>query len=403
MVMAMVIPAVLAMVGLALDLGNLYSAHTRLQAAVDSAALAGSLELPYDPDLDKGLVRAAATGMLEKNYPGSELDSLIPGTMIRSVNVQAHADVDLLILGFLGLSAQRVEAAASAGFNKLEVVFVIDNSGSMKGTPINMVKQAAGELVDLIIPDGSETDTKIGLVPFRGKVNVGEAAGDGLSGCRNADGSLNQGIHEDFMDLYWDLPYYYRRRVNLDTCSSIPEAQELTRNKSAVIASLNSQTATGAASGTVIPEGLKWGRHMLTPQRPYDQAGDKEEFRKIIILLTDGDNEDGNCGGPYRAYYEPNNYWTNAYYGMKVTDAHCEDGGRLNQDMLNEAEAAKDAGIEIFTIRFGTSDNTDRDLMRAMASSKPGTDDHYFDAPSVYDIDDIFKKIGRQLGWRLLS
>lgn len=403
MVMALVIPAVMAMVGLALDLGNIYTAHTRLQAAVDSAALAGSLELPYDPNLNKGLVRAAVAGMLEKNYPGAELDTVSSGTEIRSVNIKAHADVDLLIMGFLGLSSQRVDAKASAGFNKLEVVFVIDNSGSMRGTPITMVKQAATELVDLIIPDGARSDTKIGLVPFRGKVNIGEEAGDGLSGCRNADGSLNTGIHEDFMDMYWSLPYQYRSRITLDTCSSIPEARALTTEKTVIVQAINSQTATGAASGTIIPEGVKWGRHMLTEEAPYTQAGSKDDYRKIMILLTDGDNEDGECGGPYRSYYEPNNYWTNAYYGMKITDAHCEDGGVLNTHMLQEAQAAKDAGIEIFTIRFGNSDNTDRALMKQMASSKPGTDDHYFDAPSVYDIDDVFKKIGRQLGWRLLN
>ncbi len=41
--------------------------------------------------------------------------------------------------------------------------------------------------------------------------------------------------------------------------------------------------------------------------------------------------------------------------------------------------------------------------MKQIASSKPGTDDHYFDAPSVYDIPTVFKEIGKQLGWRLLN
>lgn len=401
-VVALLIPVLVAVAGLVLDLGNLYLTHTRLQAAVDAGALAGSLELPYDPDLSKGVVARAAEDMVQANFPGAMLDGISPGSEVRSVEVRASADVKLLLLGFLGLADRTVTAEAAAGFNNLEVVFAIDNSGSMRGTPIDLVKQASCELIDLLIPTNAHPATKVGLVPFRGKVRVGEDV-DGLpAGCRNADNSLNTGIHEDFMSMYRDLPYYYRRRIDLDTCSSIPESMPLTQDRNAIMAAVESQTATGAASGTIIPEGIKWARHMLTPEPPYDQAGDRDEFRKIMILLTDGDNEDGECGGPYRASYRPNNYWTNAWFGMGRDDAHCEDGGVLNQAMLAEAQLARDAGVEIFCIRFGNSDNTDVALMKAVASSTPGTDDHYFDAPSVYDIPDVFKQIGKQLGWRLL-
>jgi hypothetical protein len=388
--------------GIAVDMGNMYMTHTKLQAAVDAGALAGSLELPYDPDLTKGVVNKAVTDMVADNMKAAEVTNISAGTEIRSVKVTARAEVKMLLMEVLGMADKYVEASAMAGFNKLEVVFVIDNSGSMKGTPIDLVKRASAELTDLLIPDGTTPDTKVGLVPFRGKIRLGEEVDGYAKGCVNADGSLNQGIHEDFMDEYYALPYYYRSYISLDTCSDIPPVLALSKDKRKIVSAIDSQTATGAASGTVISEGIKWGRNILTPTPPFTQAGDKEDFRKIMIVLTDGDTEDGECGGTYRAYYRPNNYWTNAYYGMGVDTAHCNDGGVLNADMLAEAQAAKDAGIEIFSIRFGSSDNTDINLMKAIASSKEGTDDHYFDAPSVYDIPDIFKQIGKQLGWRLL-
>jgi len=399
--MALLLPIIFGVVGIAIDMGNMYMTHTRLQAAVDAGALAGSLELPYDPDLSEGIVQQAVVDMINANMNNVEVDPVTAGTEVRSVIVTARAEVKMLLMGVLGIADTAVEAHASAGFNKLEVVFVVDNSGSMKGTPINMVKEASIELTDLLIPDGTTPDTKVGLVAFRGKVRVGEDSGlEG--GCYNADDSLNEGIHEDFMDDYWALSSYYRRKVSLDTCSDLPEAMPLSTDKNNVISAINTQTATGDWSGTVIPEGIKWGRHILTPEAPYTQAGDKEDYRKIMIVLTDGDTEDGECGGSYRASYRPNNYWTNAYFGMGLDDAHCENGGVLNADMLAEAQLAKDAGIEIFAIRFGTSDNTDIDLMKQIASSKAGTDDHYFNAPSVYDIPEVFKEIGKQLGWRLL-
>ncbi len=400
---ALLLPVILGMVGVAFDMGNMYLAHTRLQSAVDAGALAGSLELPYDPDLSKGIVSAAVAYMVALNMESAEIESVTPGTEVRSVVVQGKAKVNLMIMDLAGMADPYVYASAAAGFNKLEVVFVVDNSGSMKGTPISMVKEASIELTDLLIPDGAQPDTKVGMVAFRGKVRIGDDV-DGLpGGCRNADGSVNEGIHEDFMDDYWALSSYYRRKVSLDTCSDLPETMPLSQDKDAIIDAINQQTATGDWSGTVIPEGIKWGRHVLTTEAPYVEGGDKEDFRKIMIVLTDGDTEDGECGGNYRASYRPNNYWTNAYFGMGTDEAHCENGGVLNEDMLAEAQLAKDEGIEIFAIRFGTSDTTDRNLMMEIASSKPGTDDHYFDAPSVYDIPEVFKEIGKQLGWRLLN
>lgn len=392
------------MAGLAIDMGNMYITHTRLQAAVDAGALAGSLQLPYDPDLSKGIVQSAVTDMVGQNMEAAEVETVSPGNEVRSVMVSAKAAVNLLIMNFLGIADQYVYANAAAGFNQIEVVFVIDNSGSMKGTPIEMVKQASNELTHLLIPDGAAPDTKVGLVAFRGKVRIPDGV-DGLpAGCRNADGSLNEtGLHDDYMDEYWNLSSTYRRRIASDTCSNIPMTQALTKDKGTIMGAINSQTATGSASGTLIGEGIKWGRHVLTPEAPFTEGEDKDDYRKIMILLTDGDNEDGECGGPYRAYYRPNNYYTNAYFRMGVDTVHCEDGGQLNQVMLAEAQLAKDAGIEIFAIRFGSSDNTDKALMKEIASSRPGTDDHYFDAPSVYDIPDVFKQIGKQLGWRLLK
>lgn len=401
-VFALLLPILLGIAGIAIDMGNMYMTHTKLQATADAAALAGSLELPYDPDLSKGLVRKAAEDMVKTNMDGASIKSVEAGTDVRSVEVTVQADVDMMLMSVLGIANSAVEASATAGYNKLEVVFVIDNSGSMKGTPINLVKQASIELAELLIPDSTQADNKVGLVAFRGKVRIGAGVDGQEAGCRNADGSVNKGLHEDFMDDYQRLSYYYRRNVQMDTCSDLPEAMPLSNNKQQIINSINTQTATGAWSGTVIPEGIKWGRHILTPEAPYTEGSGDEDYRKVMIVLTDGDTEDGECGGSYRASYRPNNYWTNAYFGMGRDDAHCENGGVLNADMLNEAQLAKDAGIEIFAIRFGYSDNVDKDLMRAIASNTPGTEDHYYDAPSVYDIPDIFKQIGKQLGWRLL-
>lgn len=309
----------------------------------------------------------------------------------------------MLLLPILGLSTEDVEAKAMAGFNNLEIVFVIDNSGSMSGSPIEETNNAAAKLVDLVMPDGMAASVKVGLVPFRGKVRIPEGV-DGLpAGCRNADGSYNDDLLEEYYKREYRYPSYSYLRVGSHTCDSIPYTHGLTDDKFTITNAIYSQDARGDWSGTVISEGLKWGRNVLSPEAPFTQADGSGDMRKILILLTDGDTEDGMCGGSHTVYYQPNNYWTNAYYGMLDLESHCENGGRLNEEMLAEAAKAKAAGIEIFCIRYGVSDYEDIRLLKEVASSTPGTTDHYFDAPSPYDIDDIFKKIGRQLGWRLLE
>jgi len=400
---AVAIPVVIGLVGLGIDSARLYQAHSRLQAATDAAALAGSLQLPYDPDLSKGLVSAAVGEFLTRNMPEARVLDLIPGTEVRSVRVTAEVDVDVLLLSVVGANTKTLTATAAAGFNNLEVAFVVDNSGSMKGAPITETNLAATELVNLMMPEGSHAAIKAAVVPFRGKVHIPSGV-DGLdAGCRNADGTWNWDLNEEYYKPEYRYPSYYSLRVATGTCSSIPRTHALTDDRDEIITAINAQDALGSASGTVISEGLKWGRHVLTPEAPFTEASGEDDMRRIMILLTDGDTEDGKCGGDYAIWYTPNAYWTNAYYGMLDMSSHCENGGALNAAMLEQAQQAKADGIEIFCIRFGYSDTVDVELMKAVASSKPGTNDHYFDAPSAYDIGDVFKLIGRQLGWRLLN
>ena len=372
--MAVGLVGILGIVGLGMDAGMLYLAHSRLQTATDSAALAGSLELPYDPEISNGRVESAVNDFLNRNYPRGQIEEIVPGGETRSVKVLASADVPMRFLGLMGIDSRTVHAEALAGFNNLEIVFVIDNSGSMKGTPIQMTNMAAESLVDLVLPDGMSPAIKIGLVPFRGKVRIGSGV-DGLpAGCRNADGSFSEWLREEYMEPEYRYPPHYSLHVSSDTCEVIPEVLPLSADKLNIMSAIDTQDARGSGSGTLISEGIKWARNVLSPEEPYTEGSGDDDMRKIMIVLTDGDTEDGSCGGRFDVNYTPNNYWTNAYYGMGDMDSHCEDGGALNSAMLDEAQAAKDDGIEIFSIRYGDSDSTDIELMKQIASSKPGTD-----------------------------
>ena len=383
--------AVIGMAGLAVDSARLYVFHERLQAAVDAAVLAGCLQLPYDHEVENGKVKAAVVKFLKENYPDALVKSLGPGTEVRSVCLTAEASIPMTLMNVLGLNKETISASACGGFNNLEIAIAVDNSGSMAGSPINNTKAAAIELVDLIMPKGGSASSKVGLVAFKGKVRIGKNVdpANKKAGCRNADGSLNTSSD-------WN------------TCTrALPEALALSTDKDTINKAINSMDpGKGSASGTVISEGIKWATHILTHEAPFTEGVDPEEYpeiRKVLILLTDGDTEDGMCGGTYSNTRWPNAYTNNAYFGMGNYRCHCENGGCLNQAALDEAQKAKDQGIEIFTIRFGSSDSVDKQIMKTIASSKSGTTDHYYNAPSSVDIQNMFRKIGQQLGLRLLN
>jgi len=435
--------AVIAASGVALDLGRIYVARNKLQNAVDAAALAGSLQLPDDPDVTTGQVSTAVTANLLANDAAATDIGISSGGATRSVCVQASVPVGMTLTNVFGAGATTVTAEACAGYNDIELVFVLDATGSMRGTPIANVKEAAASLVDLIMPSATTTSTrsKIGLVPFQGKIRIdgsdpvtAEQNPDGVGvGCRNADGSLNNGkLKAEYATTSSRSSIFYGYTISGvsttsdKTCSGMSPIRALSSDKEAILNNISNINAGVVTSGTVISEGLKWGHRVLSPTTPYVEGSTDKKVRKIMILLTDGDTEDGRCGGSFASAYKTiNSYWTNAYFGMGLTPTtstspyatlstatatlaqipSCVDGGKLNQAALDAATSAKNDTypIEIFTIRFGDSDSTDVSLMKQIASSKTGTDDHYYDAPNESDIQEMFKKIGQQLGQRLMT
>ncbi|MHC1789946.1 pilus assembly protein TadG-related protein [Solidesulfovibrio sp.] len=435
---------VMAAAGVAVDLGRVYVAHNRLQNAVDASALAGSLQLPDDPDVDNGKVEKAATDNLLANDPDAANIVVESGGATRSVCVTANAAVEMTISKVIGLEDTTVSAEACAGYNDIELVMVLDATGSMKGTPIANVREAATNLVNLIMPASSDTETrsKIGLVPFQGKVRIDGndpvAAAqnpDGVgAGCRNADGTLNNGkLRVEYSRTTTKSNIFYGYTLSGvststdKTCAGMSPIRALSSDKDDILDNISALNAGAVTSGTLISEGIKWGRKVLSPEAPYVEGSTDKKIRKIMIVLTDGDTEDGRCGGSYASASKTvNTYWTNAYFGQGLTPdtsgapyatlgtaaltlaqiPDCKDSGLLNQYVLNEATLAKNDlnyPVEIFSIRFGSSDSTDKSLMKQIASSKAGTDDHFYDAPSESDIKDMFKKIGQQLGQRLMT
>jgi Flp pilus assembly protein TadG len=165
----------LTVVGVALDLGQVLLVRQKLANAVDSAGIA----VGRHPELDDEAVNALAQSFVKANYPAAAIGDLQGVTALatpKQVDITATASVSMTFLPILGYKSVDVTVSSMVlrQLRKVELVMVLDNSGSMAGSRMNALTTSANALVNALF--GAETTSeyvKIGLVPFTGAVNVG--------------------------------------------------------------------------------------------------------------------------------------------------------------------------------------------------------------------------------------
>jgi Flp pilus assembly protein TadG len=175
---AMALMPMLAASGVAVDYSRISSSRAALQAALDAGTLASSTESNGRTDVQ---LRATVEKFLAGNKKANAYNNLsftVAATDEWTVASNATACVDLIFAGIVGGGSTRcftVQSEAKRGKNHLEVVMVLDNTGSMNnGTNrIGALRSAARQLVTTLRTAATGDRTvKIALVPFVTMVNV---------------------------------------------------------------------------------------------------------------------------------------------------------------------------------------------------------------------------------------
>lgn len=168
-------------VGLAIDSGRAYGVKARLNAAVDAAAIAAARALATGVDDTQRITnaRAAATRFFDMNYPTGFLGSTPSAPSIAAVHeatgywrvsVSASAQMPTTFMRVLNNTNVTVASAGEAIRRDLDVVLVMDTSGSL-GPPTSpsstfpTLKNAAiNEFINKFA-SGNNGD-RVGLVSF---------------------------------------------------------------------------------------------------------------------------------------------------------------------------------------------------------------------------------------------
>lgn len=389
--LALLVIVLIGLLGLAIDMGRIYVARTELSRAVDAAALAGVMELP-----DTAAAEAKATAYFQENLPGGQI-SFPQVNSDNEFRVRGSRTIDVLFMGIFGFDSVSVDGSATAGFGRVPVdtVLTIDATGSMgaspcnqaqnnPGCPIKEAKDAAQQFADVLLPDQPTTDyTKVAVVPYRG--------------C------------------------YKPPLPNGSACIPTGWVHPLDSNQGLVHGKIQDISAQGG-TGTNVCLGLYKSQEVLFGAGSHTEPN----TLRFVVILSDGDNTYNaasyGSGQPPTECRPTTSPWQSDQYVDSSCRAAQTRERQLDTKTLAMANALKAQGVEIYVVGFGVCgspssalcdvnavggtahDNTaDRNLLKCIASSSPGTNDHYFEVPTASQLPGVFTQIARSIAFRLVE
>ncbi len=325
------------MAGLGVDTMRQEMERAHLQATLDAAVLAGA---GAPPGTDKAEVKAIIEDYFTKSDMASYLHDIdVDGegdddivTSLNSTMVRASASMTLdtymmKLSGVDQLSAYGT-AAAEVRTPKLEIVIVLDVSGSMKGDKLLNLQAAAKEFVTTVLNGSEPGNVVISIVPFSWSVTPGWTIFDALAVDRahnystclkfkdndynhatltTGASALSSGIPVDHM-IYTSV-YGGFDSLNLEWRSCYPdsymEIMPYSISETALHAKIEALEASGNTSGH---QGMNWGAALLDPSFRAVSADliasgevdsslstvpsnyNEAETLKIIVMMGDGAN-----------------------------------------------------------------------------------------------------------------
>lgn len=168
------------MVGLAIDVGVLYLLKSKLSLAIDAACLAGARSLARGQDLASQTANATAVAerYFRINFPDGywatrNLNYTIlvtePELRLRRVEMTATVDAPLYFLRLLGHDTARLRVTAAAQRRDVNVMMVLDISGSMETAgACGALRNAATAFVDRFA-NGRD---RLGMLSFNGATRL---------------------------------------------------------------------------------------------------------------------------------------------------------------------------------------------------------------------------------------
>lgn len=306
-------------IGASIDYAQGLRYSTKLKTAADSAALAAALVTsdpanPYNTNLTAVRLAAAQAAfnanIISESGIANQTMSMVE--VANGVTVQGAGVTSNMFGGLLGNKYSNLAVTATATTNlvsnRMEVAFVLDNTGSMAVlNKMPLLKSSMQKfLAKLQAGVNASTDVKVALVPFDTNVKIDPVFAAGKPWIRQALPNLTTwtGCVMDRVQPYDTIattPTLGAPNTLFDavdgnfnvlpawtTACNLPPMMTLTSNFTSFSSAVNAMAPSGNTNGTI---GLAWGLQMLTPGEPFSAASAfGGGARKIMVFLTDGAN-----------------------------------------------------------------------------------------------------------------
>lgn len=415
--------------GYGVNVSQVYSTKSALLASLDTAVTStardittGKISKEEAPDLIRAFLQTNAQNSMLRGRD-VQLSDLVINDNDKTISAKASVDVAMFLPVFATGDTRRVEANSASIYSdkKIEVVMMLDVTGSMAGSKLAALKVAAKNAVDSFFNmDATGKRVRMAVVPYSTSVNAGSLAPSSVfvetkstkteerfNPPKNTDpilASNKAGANScaterkgpyAISDVGPDVAMVNRDYLTKDRAGAdcpgtavIP----LTNDAASLKTKITNFAANGSTAGHI---GIQWSWYMLSPSwnsvlptasRP--AAYNDKKSVKVAILMTDG---------------LFNIEYTKATVNKNGGDDVFVDNptSRPARDSRKTAEelcaAMKQEGIEIFTIGFQLNASQAVDTMRNCASTDTGSSRHFYQAASAKELDDAFQAIAENL------
>ncbi len=368
---AIVSIVLLLVMGMAIDYTRISKLHGELQNASDSALLAVAHSAKGNTSMDT-LKQRTSEYMATMLPIGVQYQITSFTRQGSTLAMTASGTLDASLTSVVGYQQFNPSVSSEVywGTGKIEVLLVLDNTGSMgQHHRMTELKSAATAFLDELA--GSEPGlVKVGIVPFDVNIRVPTSykTASWFKSAWWVDFGFWDGCITDRDQSYdvSDAPATSSSATKYPptpcTSSSLKTIEPLTEDFDPLYTKIDAMTPAGNTNITI---GLVWGLALLSAQEPFTEgaAYGTPDLTKYIILITDGDNTE--------------NRWT------KNTHS-------INARTRLACQSVKDTGVTLYTIRLQEGNTS---LLSECASSA----DTYFDVENVDDLVPTFKAIGEQI------
>ena len=389
LVLGLGLPAILTAVAFATDVSTLMRANSNLQNALDAANLASSHLGDLDVTRNDAFDRYFQANIAGHGELGNAKATLTVDKGVNFVKTKAVASADVTLnFAFLFGKEKHIEVDASAveSNNQLEVVLVLDNTGSMAGARMTALRTATKSLLDKLEATKSPTrQIRASLVPFVTAVNVdGDEFDpswidmDGKSSTNGVNFPVIDGKRPNHMALFKQLKQtgWTEPGWNNTGWKGCVEARPGAYNIS------DTPPDPDEPDTLFVP--------YFAPDDPEVAQKPSASYGKIVLLLTDGENVVyGASEQPTKSDYTSYGYLAGGRFG---SDSQATAARNVDGWTKSVCTQLKNEGVQIYTMVLQSDTAANRSLYSACASDPSG----YYAVNDPTKLPDVFQQIANK-------